>query len=222
MKTIYFKADNFRVYNGAHIVKVRCKTNLIDSFKSNLINNGISRSIVNALDINVNIDNQFPRKIHFDIKINDDEYYYLDSLYYIDLTTLYTTEAYNIAHRVADEFTKDLQDYIDDYIKQIGTDTSSDLPTNISFLEAYEFIFNNTEIKYKWGSNHSAEFDKSSVKFAMRNSVWGPTAYIVFDKINRVFLYYSDKGSSKVFNPFKIDPDVLNNDKWSIIEYKPG
>lgn len=220
MKTIYFKADNFRVYNKSHD-EVRSKTNLINLFKSDLINNGISKSIADALDINVNIDNQYPRKIHFDIKINDDEYYYLDSLYYIDLTTLYTTEAYNIAHRVADEFTKDLQEYIDDYIKQIGTDTSN-LPTDISFLEAYEFIFNNTEVKYNWGSNHSAEFDKSSVKFAMRNSVWGPTAYIVFDKINRVFLYYSDKGSSKVFNPFKIDPDVLNNDKWSIIEYKPG
>lgn len=220
MKTIYLKADDFRLYNKSHD-EVRSKTNLINLFKSDLINNGISKSLADALDIDVNIDNKYPRKIHFDIKINDDEYYYLDSLHYIDLSTLYTNEAYVVAGKVADEFAKDLQECIDDYIKQIGTDTSN-LPTDISFLEAYEFIFNNTEIKYKWANNHSAEFDKSSVKFAMRNSVWGPTAYIVFDKINRVFLYYSDKGSSKVFNPFKIDPDVLNNDKWSIIEYKPG
>lgn len=202
MKTIHFKADNFRVYNKSHD-EGRNKTNLINLFKSDLINNGISKSIADALDINVNIDNKFPRKIHFDIKINDDEYYYLDSLYYIDLTTLYTNEAYVVAGKVADEFAKDLQDYIDDYIKQIGTDTSN-LPTNISFLEAYEFIYNN-----------------SNVKFALRNSVWSPSAYLLFDKINREFFFYSDNGSYK-FNPFKIDPDILNNDKWSIIEYKSG
>lgn len=202
MKTIHFKADNFRVYNKSHD-EARNKTNLINLFKSDLINNGISKSIADALDINVNIDNKFPRKIHFDIKINDDEYYYLDSLHYIDLTTLYTNEAYVVTGKVADEFAKDLQDYIDDYIKQIGTDTSN-LPTNISFLEAYEFIYNN-----------------SNVKFALRNSVWSPSEYLLFDKINREFLYFADNRSYK-FNPFKIDIDILNNDKWSIIEYKSG
>ena len=219
MTTIHFKADNFRVYNKSHD-EVRSKTNLINLFKSDLINNGISKSIADALEIDVNIDNKFPRKIHFDIKINDDEYYYLDSLSYIDLSTLYTNEAYVVAGKVADEFAKDLQECIDDYIEQIGTDTSN-LPTNISFLEAYEFIFNNTEIKYKWTTNHSVEFDTSSVKFAMRNSEWDSSAYLIFDKINKEFLYYDDIHSHK-FNPFKIDIDILNNDKWSIIEYKSG
>lgn len=219
MTTIHFKADNFRVYNKSHD-EVRSKTNLINLFKSDLINNGISKSIADALEIDVNIDNKFPRKIHFDIKINDDEYYYLDSLSYIDLSTLYTNEAYVVAGKVADEFAKDLQECIDDYIEQIGTDTSN-LPTNISFLEAYEFIFNNTEIKYKWTTNHSVEFDTSSVKFAIRNSEWDSSAYLIFDKINKEFLYYDDIHSHK-FNPFKIDIDILNNDKWSIIEYKSG
>lgn len=219
MKTIYFKADNFRVYNKSHD-EVRSKTNLINLFKSDLINNGISKSIADALEIDVNIDNKFPRKIHFEIKINNDEYYYLDSLHYIDLSTLYTNEAYVVAGKVADEFAKDLQECIDDYIEQIGTDTSN-LPTNISFLEAYEFIFNNTEIKYKWTTNHSVEFDTSSVKFAIRNSEWDSGAHLIFDKINKDFLYYDDIHSYK-FNPFKIDIDTLNNDKWSIIEYKSG
>lgn len=219
MTTIHFKADNFRVYNKSHD-EVRSKTNLINLFKSDLINNGISKSIADALEIDVNIDNKFPRKIHFDIKINDDEYYYLDSLSYIDLSTLYTNEAYVVAGKVADEFAKDLQECIDDYIEQIGTDTSN-LPTNISFLEAYEFIFNNTEIKYKWTTNHSVEFDTSSIKFAIRNSEWDSSAYLIFDKINKEFLYYDDIHSHK-FNPFKIDIDILNNDKWSIIEYKSG
>ena len=219
MKTIYFKADNFRVYNKSHD-EVRSKTNLINLFKSDLINNGISKSIADALEIDVNIDNKFPRKIHFDIKINGDEYYYLDSLHYIDLSTLYTNEAYVVAGKVADEFAKDLQECIDDYIEQIGTDTSN-LPTNISFLEAYEFIFYNTDVKYKWATSHSIEFDTSSVKFAMRNSEWDSSAYLIFDKINKEFLFYSDNGSYK-FNPFKIGIETLNNDKWSIIEYKPG
>src|SRR5699024_6098846 len=139
---------------------------------------------VDALDIDVNIDNKYPRKIHFDIKINDDEYYYLDLLHYIDLSTLYTNEAYVVAGKVADEFAKDLQECIDDYIEQIGTDTTN-LPTNISFLEAYEFIYYNTDIKYKWTTNHSVEFDTSSVKFAMRNSEWDSGAYLIFDKINK-------------------------------------
>lgn len=219
MKTIHFKADTFRVYNKSHD-EVRNKTNLINLFKSDLINNGISKSIADALDINVNIDNKFPRKIHFDIKINDDEYYYLDSLHYIDLSTLYTPEAYVIAGKVADEFVKDLQECIDDYIEQIGTDTSN-LPTNISFLEAYEFIYYNTDIKYKLATNHSIEFDTSSVKFAICNSEWDSSTYLIFDKINKEFLYYDDIHSHK-FNPFKIDIDILNNDKWSIIEYKSG
>ena len=221
MKSLYLKikADDFRVYNKSHD-EVRSKTNLINLFKSDLINNGISKSIADALEIDVNIDNKFPRKIHFEIKINNDEYYYLDSLHYIDLSTLYTNEAYAVAGKVADEFAKDLQECIDDYIEQIGTDTSN-LPTNISFLEAYEFIYYNTDIKYKWTTNHSIEFDTSNVKFAMRNSEWDSSAHLIFDKINKEFLYYDDIHSYK-FNPFKIGIDILNNDKWSIIEYKPG
>lgn len=215
MNTIHFKADNFRVYTEG-----RYKAILINSFKSDLIKNGISKSIADILEININISNTLPRKICFDIKINDDEYYYSDLLRYIDLTTRYTPEAYVISHRVADEFAKDLQEYIDDYIKQIGTDTSN-LPKNISFLEAYEFIFNNTDITitHKW-NKQSAKFNNGT-NLAMRNSVWDPDTYLVFDKINRKFFFYPDYGTCE-FNIFKIDPDVLNNDKWSIIEYKSG